>query len=263
MGLSERQRRLLQRRLVHGRDRRCGGRRHPGRQPRNEVAQLSLWLDARDEAGGAKAGYELRFTFTAEDVYTVTLAKWSANVQTVLASQREVRFVEGNAFAIADEGGTLSAWTNTGSGFTQLLSASDATFNSGSVGLSSDSNFTSLTAFKAGQLAPAAPTLTRTNPTSPADNNSPFIIGTAVSGTTVKLYTNATCTGSAVVTGTAAALASPGLQVSVADNTTTSFYAAATDNLNNASDCSAAISYTERTVTTGIGAALARLPVEV
>jgi hypothetical protein len=221
---------------------------------------FSLWLDARDEAGGAKSGYELRFAFTVEETYTVTLAKWSANVQTVLASQSNVRFNEGNALAIADQGGTVSAWTNTGSGFSQLLSASDTAFDSGSIGFSASGNMAKLTAFKAGQLAPSAPTLTRTNPVSPADNNEPFVIGTATSGTTVKLYTNATCTGSPVVTGTAAALASPGLQVSVADNTTTSFYATATDNLENVSECSTAITYTERSAT-GIAGALTRLPV--
>ncbi len=221
---------------------------------------FSLWLDATDEAGGAKSGYELRFAFTAEATYTVTLAKWVAGAQTVLASQSNVTLNEGNALALADEGATVSVWTNTGSGFTQLLSASDSTFSAGSVGLSAAGNMARLTAFKAGQLNPPAPTLTRTNPASPADNNSPFVIGSAATGTTVKLYTSATCTGSPVVTGTAAALASPGLQVSVADNTTTSFYATATDNLSNVSECSTAITYTERSAT-GIGGALTRLPV--
>ncbi len=220
---------------------------------------FSLWVDARDEAGGAKSGYELRFAFTAEATFTVTLAKWVAGVQTVLASREGVSFNEGNALALVDEGGTVSAWTNTGTGFAQLLSASDAAFNSGSVGLSASGNMAKLTAFKAGQIAPAAPSLTRTNPVSPAENSEPFIIGTATSGTTVKLYTNATCSGSPVVSGTAAALASPGLQVSVAANTTTSFYATASDNLGTVSECSAAISYTERNAA-GIAGALTRLP---
>ena len=221
---------------------------------------VSLWLDATNEVGARKSGYELQFANVEEGRYTVTLAKWTAGSQTVLASQSNVAFNDGNALAIADQGGTVSAWTNTGAGFTQLLTASDSTFNSGSVGLSASGRDSRLTTFKAGQLAPAPPTLTSTNPASPADNNSPFIIGTATSGTTVKLYTSATCTGSPVATGTtSAALASPGLQVSVADNTTTSFYATATDNLSNVSDCSTAISYTERSAA-GIAGALARLP---
>jgi hypothetical protein len=229
-----------------------------GINPEAPSRNFSLWLDASDEAGGRKSGYELRFTFEAEETYGVALLKWSGGVETALASQRSVTFREGNAFAIADQGGTVSAWTNTGGGFTQLLTASDSTFNSGRVGVSASSNFTALTAFKAGQLAPAAPTFTSTNPASPADNNSPFVIGTAASETTVKLYTNASCTGSPVATGTAAAFASPGLQASVADNTTTSFYATATDNLENVSDCSTAIVYTERSAA-GIAGALTRL----
>jgi hypothetical protein len=226
--------------------------------PEARERYFSLWLDARDEAGGTKSGYELRFTFTAEETYTSSLIKWVAGRETVLASQSNVTFIEGNAFAIVDQGGTVSAWTNTGSGFTQLLSARDTAFDSGSVGLSSNSLFTYLTTFKAGQLAPATPALTSTNPASPADNNSPFIIGTATRGTTVKLYTSATCAGSPVVTGTAEALASPGLQPSVADNTTTSFYATATDPFSNVSDCSAAITYTEDS-TIGMATALSRL----
>lgn len=228
--------------------------------PETTNRSISLWLDATDEAGGRKSGYELRFAVIEEGTYTVTLAKWTAGTQTVLNSQSNVALNDGNALAIADEGSTVSAWTNTGAGFTQLLTASDSTFNSGSVGLSASGLVSKLTAFKAGQMAPAAPTLTSTNPASSADNNSPFVIGTAASGTTVKLYTNATCTSSLAATGTAAALASPGLQVSVADNTTTTFYATATDNLNDVSDCSAGISYTERTVAGTIPAGLASLP---
>ena len=226
--------------------------------PEARTRYFSLWLDARDEAGGRRSGYELRFTFTAEETYTVEIIKSVAGVETVLASRRSVGLVEGNSFAIVDEGSTVSAWTNTGTGFAQLLSVADSTFNSGNVGLSGNTNFTSLRTFKAGQIAPAAPSLTRTNPASPADNTAPFIIGTAASGTTVKLYTNATCTGSPVVSGTAAALASPGLQVTVAENSTTSFYATATDNLENASECSAAISYTDD-ATIGMATALASL----
>jgi hypothetical protein len=226
--------------------------------PDTEARSFSLWVDVRDEA---RSGYELRFTYVEEETYAATLVKWSGGADTVLATQGGVTLDEGDAFAIVDEGGTVSGWTNTGAGFTQLLSASDSTFDSGSVGLSSNSNFASLTAFKAGQLAPAAPTLTSTSPASPADNNSPSIVGTAASGTTVKLYTDASCRGSVAASGTAAAFATWGLQVDVADNTTTTFYATATDNLEVASDCSTGISYTERTVAAAIPAGLASLPV--
>lgn len=94
---------------------------------------------------------------------------------------------------------------------------------------------------------PAAPTLTSTNPPSGSNENSPRILGTAVAGTTVTLYANATCTGIPAATGTAAAFASPGLQVGVADNSSTTFRAKAT-NANGTSACStSSISYSEVT----------------
>jgi hypothetical protein len=221
---------------------------------------FSLWLDASEEPrGGLRSGYELRFTFTAEETYTVELIKWLPGLGgTALRTLRNVTFRERNTFAIVDQGSTVSAWTNTGTGFTQLLSASDTALDYGSVVLSSNSQLTFMTTFKAGQLTPAVPTLTRMNPASPSDNPAPFVVGTAVTGTTVKLYTNATCTGSPLATGTAAALASPGLQVTVAEYSTTSFYATASDTLGNTSECSSAITYVEDP-TIGIAEGLARL----
>jgi large repetitive protein len=90
---------------------------------------------------------------------------------------------------------------------------------------------------------PPGPTFTSTNPASPANNNSPMVKGTAAAGSTVRLYkadTTADCTaGNLAATGTAAAFASPGLQVSVPDNSTTTFRATATDAAGNTSPCSA------------------------
>ena len=99
---------------------------------------------------------------------------------------------------------------------------------------------------------PAAPVLTSTNPASPANNNTPRVIGTAEAGSTVKLYPTAGCTGTPLATGTAANLAAPGLQITVADNTTTQVKATATDATNNVSPCSAAISYQELTPSTPV-----------
>ncbi len=230
--------------------------------PSSAERWFALWLDARNETGGTMSGYELRFTFVGEEseeeIYDVTLTKWVSGTTTVLASRSEYTFSASSSLAIVDEGGTVSGWTNTGAGFAQLLSANDATYNSGSVGLGAADLATSLSTFKAGQLAPATPTITSTNPASPSESSRPFVIGTATSGTTVKLYTEAACRGSVAASGTASAFASPGLQVTVAEGSTTSFYATATDNLNNASDCSRAISYTHDP-TAGIPPALASL----
>lgn len=98
-----------------------------------------------------------------------------------------------------------------------------------------------------GGQPPAAPTLTGTSPASPADDNSPEILGSAAATTTVRIYANASCTGAPLATGSSAALASPGITVSVADNTTTTFHASATDGDGNTSACSAGAQYTEST----------------
>ena len=91
---------------------------------------------------------------------------------------------------------------------------------------------------------PARPSLTATSPASPADDNTPAVVGRAEDGSTVRIYTTADCTG-AFVQATAALLESAGVEVSVADNTTTSFRATATDAAGNRSACSDPIAYVE------------------
>jgi Ca2+-binding RTX toxin-like protein len=80
----------------------------------------------------------------------------------------------------------------------------------------------------AGTETPAAPVVTDTDPTL-ANDNAPEVRGTAVAGSTVSVYTNPSCTGSPAARGLATAFAFPGLTTVVGDNTTTTFYATATD----------------------------------
>ncbi|KKL57784.1 hypothetical protein LCGC14_2231960, partial [marine sediment metagenome] len=90
------------------------------------------------------------------------------------------------------------------------------------------------------------PTLTATAPVSPANENSPKIKGTAEAGSTVTLYTNATCTSGVAATGSSGAFASPGLTVAVGDDSTTTFYGKIQDQVGNVSGCSSSsIAYTE------------------
>jgi hypothetical protein len=93
--------------------------------------------------------------------------------------------------------------------------------------------------------APAAPTVDSTDPASPANENNPEVKGTAEAGSTVKLYTDAACTqaaqdeaGTGDASGTDAEFASPGVTVSVGDDSATTFYATATDAAGNVSECS-------------------------
>ncbi len=94
---------------------------------------------------------------------------------------------------------------------------------------------------------PATPSITSSTPVSGSNNNSPKLFGTAPASSTVKIYTNSNCTGTIAATGTASSFASSGLTVSVSDNTTTNFYASATDISSNVSLCSSSFTYTEST----------------
>ena len=81
------------------------------------------------------------------------------------------------------------------------------------------------------------PTLTATSPPAPANDNQPKLIGSAQEGATVTIYATTSCSGPVRGSGAAAALASPGLPVSVGDDSTTTFYATATAG-GETSDCS-------------------------
>ena len=98
--------------------------------------------------------------------------------------------------------------------------------------------------------APDEPALTDTDPDSPANDNSPEVKGSAEGGSTVSLYTSSDCSGPVAATGSQADFASAGLAVSVADDSSTTFHATATDAAGNTSACSAgSITYTEDSTT--------------
>ncbi|HWM62689.1 MAG TPA: Ig-like domain-containing protein, partial [Solirubrobacterales bacterium] len=103
---------------------------------------------------------------------------------------------------------------------------------------------TATRSFTVETAAPAAPQLNATVPPSPASDNTPQITGSAPAGTTVRLYSTADCSGTPIATVTPAQLAS-GVEVSVADDSTTAFRATATSGANNTSVCSAALTYVE------------------
>ena len=94
---------------------------------------------------------------------------------------------------------------------------------------------------------PAAPAITDTDPDSPSSDNNPEVKGTTGAGspTTVKLYTNASCTGSPAATGTPTQFAGAGITVAVPANLTTQLAARTSDASGNDSTCSAAFPYTE------------------
>jgi hypothetical protein len=86
----------------------------------------------------------------------------------------------------------------------------------------------------------ATPTPQGTSPPSPANNNNPTVFGSGADcGSDVSIYADdPTCSTTAVMTGSATAFASPGIPVSVADDSATDFYAKATSVANVDSGCS-------------------------
>jgi hypothetical protein len=93
--------------------------------------------------------------------------------------------------------------------------------------------------------APPPPVLSGTNPASPANANQILVIGTAEAGAMVNLYADANCSGPPYPPGSAASLASPGLQVQVPDDSTTTLSATAVDVSSSVSACSAPITFVE------------------
>ena len=98
--------------------------------------------------------------------------------------------------------------------------------------------------FQIDTASPQAPQLTATIPASPANDNSPKLVGSAISGATVRIYAGASCSGSPIATVSAAGLEA-GVTVAVADDSTTSFSATATTAAENTSGCSEPLTYKE------------------
>jgi uncharacterized delta-60 repeat protein len=142
----------------------------------------------------------------------------------------------GSAADFSSPGITVSVGDNTTTTF--KATATDAAANT------SACSTTSIT-YTEDSTPPPAPTLSETDPVSPANENNPEIKGSAEAGSTVNLYTTSDCTGSPVATGSAADFSSPGITVSVGNNTTTTFKGTATDAAGNTSPCSVSITYTE------------------
>lgn len=96
------------------------------------------------------------------------------------------------------------------------------------------------------ELGPAPPSLTGTDPASPGESTTPKILGyQAEADATIKIYTTSDCSEEPVAWGTAGELASPGISVTVAPGSTTSFRATA-EAEGFVSACSSAIAYTQK-----------------
>lgn len=95
---------------------------------------------------------------------------------------------------------------------------------------------------------PGAPVFVSVVPESPADDNFPHLIGSADAESTVQIFANPACLGLPYASGSAATFESPGIQVSVPDNTETVFFAKATWGGFSSSCSASAIEYMELTL---------------
>jgi hypothetical protein len=108
------------------------------------------------------------------------------------------------------------------------------------------SNAVTVVPFGRDTTPPAEPTLSATDPVSPANDNAPRVMGAAEADSTVSLYTDASCSGVPAATGSADDFASPGLAIAVDDDSSTTVRATATDAAGNTSACSAStVTYVE------------------
>ena len=100
---------------------------------------------------------------------------------------------------------------------------------------------------------PVAPTITDTDPDSPANDNNPEVKGSgAEAGATVRVHATGNCTGSPIATGSAAAFNGGGITVAVLDNTSNVFTARVVDAAGNESACSASFGYIEDSIGPGV-----------
>ncbi len=122
--------------------------------------------------------------------------------------------------------GSVAEFTNSGIEVT-VAPGSSTTFSATNSDFSGTSSCSNDIAYQQVSDPPSAPELTAVDPASPADDNLPHIIGNADDGSIITIFTNADCSGSPVGEGSATTFAGGGIQVGVADNSTTTFYARA------------------------------------
>jgi hypothetical protein len=138
-----------------------------------------------------------------------------------------------------DQGKSFGATTDQrGPGFRRVSNSATITDAAGGDGAD-------IGAYELDLTPPNKPAITASVPKSPANNNDPKLRGVAEAGSTVRIYKTADCSGIAVKAGPASTFASPGLSVHVANNTTTTFHATATDAAHNKSACSNGFIYKE------------------
>lgn len=128
--------------------------------PVGEGRYVSLWIDM-PTSGSTKAGYQLRVQWVSSGHYSLTLSKWVGGTQTELASEASRTFSLGSSVALSDQGQTVAAWLeeHSSNSFEQVLSATDASFEGGRIGIEAVDPSVRLSDFRASAVrAPSATT---------------------------------------------------------------------------------------------------------
>jgi len=120
---------------------------------------VGLWADMPNPGDPsqttAQQGYQLVWVDTSStSAWQLQLVKWVNGTPTVLAQNNSFSFSANTTFALVTNAGTgtVSAWTNSGSGFTKQLSANDNTFSGGYSGIEGSGSNPSVTNFIAGTV---------------------------------------------------------------------------------------------------------------
>jgi hypothetical protein len=158
----------------------------------------------------------------------------------------------GNCSGTPDATGTAAQFTGVGitvnvpSDATTPISAQSTDSAGSNSGCSYDVKYTE------DSTPPPAPMWTGTNPSGRANDNFPWLTGAAAGASTVSIFVGGACSGVPAATDSVETFASPGIPVTVDDDSTTAFSATATDAAGNTSACSSSIRYVEDSIAPGI-----------
>jgi hypothetical protein len=119
--------------------------------------RVSLWLDMNFPTT-TRSGYELRLQEESAGKYAVALKRWGAGLEKLLDSKTAVSLPAGATVALVDEGPSVAAYANTGSGYSKILGAAETLYSGGSAGVEvAGATTTRLTNFKLGLWIEKAP----------------------------------------------------------------------------------------------------------
>ncbi|MGH2960560.1 MAG: HYR domain-containing protein, partial [Solirubrobacterales bacterium] len=203
-----------------------------------ELGETTVTCTATDAADNTASS---TFTVTVEDTTdpTITGTPEDITVEATSADGATVNYSAPSASDIVDGSVTPTCEPASGSTFelgdtTVTCSATDSSDN------------TETSTFKVtveDTTAPSKPTLT-IEPASPSQSTEFVAIGQAEVGSTVKIYTDSSCDGTPLASGSADTYGDQGFSITAQGDATTSYYASATDPSGNVSPCSAAAEFT-------------------